>query len=157
MNLSSSCLALVALWCADKRMFSAVALVRVGRALLFPFPLSVRACSQRLIRLHLRSSEMFIHTVLHAHVVHFLNSICEQISGVPGLVKTAYSWFQAEYTDQGANMADRNSSASHHQACPVYQRVPPLLVVIGVCSCSHTKSLLLVDLEQPFQSLPRSG
>ena len=29
-NLSSSCLALVALWCAGKRLFSAVALVRVG-------------------------------------------------------------------------------------------------------------------------------
>ena len=32
-NLSSSCLPLVALWCADKRLFSAVALVHVGRAL----------------------------------------------------------------------------------------------------------------------------
>ena len=38
-KLSSSCLALVALWCADKRLFSAVALVCVGRALLSsPFP-----------------------------------------------------------------------------------------------------------------------
>ena len=34
-NLSSSCLGLVALWSADKRLFSAVVLVRVGRALLF--------------------------------------------------------------------------------------------------------------------------
>ena len=32
-NLSSSCLPLVLLWCADKRLFSAVALVCVGRAL----------------------------------------------------------------------------------------------------------------------------
>ena len=37
-NLSSSCLALVALWCADKRLFSAVALVRVERTLLSSFP-----------------------------------------------------------------------------------------------------------------------
>ena len=72
-NLSSSCLTLVALWCADKRLFSAVALVRVGRALLFSFPLSVDACSQRLIRLHHGSSEKIIRTVLHAYVVHLLN------------------------------------------------------------------------------------
>ena len=37
-NLSSSCLALVALWCADKRLFSVVALARVGRPLLSSFP-----------------------------------------------------------------------------------------------------------------------
>ena len=37
-NLSSSCLALVVLWCADQRLFSAVALARVGRALLSTLP-----------------------------------------------------------------------------------------------------------------------
>ena len=36
-NLSSSSVALVALWCADKRLCSALALVRVGRALLSSF------------------------------------------------------------------------------------------------------------------------
>ena len=36
-NLSSSCVALVTLWSADKRLSSAVALVRVGRALLSSF------------------------------------------------------------------------------------------------------------------------
>ena len=80
--LSSSCLALVVFWCADKRLFSAVVLVRVGRALLCSFPASVRARSQRLIRLHHGSSEKFIRTVLHAYVAHLLNLVAER--WVPG-------------------------------------------------------------------------
>ena len=71
MRCGESVLALVALWCADKRLLF---------SLLCPvIALSIVMTS------HVGSSEKIVRTVSHAYVVHLLNLVAER--GVPGFVK----------------------------------------------------------------------